>query len=218
MLNSDSVNTHFLTLLSMEPWWRRNSLGERLIALMKAARVSNTELAAAIGVHTNTVSYWRSGKQIPEESAIEDMVGLFRERGIEATAAQLRYGGAPKRVAEAAPAKEQSAGQAIPMSVQATIEKASAAEIDSLMSETQIRGHRYKQRRMNGADDGELRRLMRDVEAAARNYIEAQYGSDRPIDEMVAVLVASCTAGSGLLAETSKISPQNARTAGTRKP
>lgn len=57
----------------------REFFSQRLIAARKARKVTQSELAEAIGVGQATVSAWEAGKKSPRLDEIERMAGFFNE-------------------------------------------------------------------------------------------------------------------------------------------
>jgi hypothetical protein len=68
------------------------TLGDRLVQVMKRARLKNPAVAKAAGVHEKTVSKWRHDVQAPEEPELEAVVNLLAAHGVGVTKAWLRYG------------------------------------------------------------------------------------------------------------------------------
>ena len=55
------------------------SFGRGLKAIRKQKKISQAELAEAIGVHTGTVSHWENGRQMPDTATMQkaaDFLGV----------------------------------------------------------------------------------------------------------------------------------------------
>jgi transcriptional regulator with XRE-family HTH domain len=138
------------------------SFGDRLKWAMRAAHLSNEDVAAACGVHINTVSYWRNDGQRPRDDDLETVLRLLRERGVILTAAQLRYGPLPPSPADAT---------------------ARAEEARHLIAQVRETGMRYATRRAQGAPPDELTRLSRALTLAIRNAIEVTAPDPEVLDQ-----------------------------------
>ena len=55
-----------------------DTVGSRIRAFQRAARVTNEELAAAAGVHVKTVSQWRHDKQRPSDDNLRAIAPLLK--------------------------------------------------------------------------------------------------------------------------------------------
>ena len=66
--------------------------GDRIDQAIKRSGAQNGEVAAAVDVHTTTVSRWRNDRQSPEDTELDRLVVFLEKRGVKVTAAWIRYG------------------------------------------------------------------------------------------------------------------------------